>query len=63
MAKRKSGFRLSAPKQTTWIVCVVLGAAGLLGKFAGVTALAPYAFWLVAIGLALLILATAMEGL
>jgi hypothetical protein len=62
MARRK-GFFLSAPKTTTWLICVILGAAGLLGQFGGVQALAQYSFWLLAVGWGLLVLATALEGL
>ena len=62
MAKRK-GFSLSAPKNATWLICLVLGVAGLLGQFAKVQPLANYAFWLLAVAWGLLILATALEGL
>jgi len=56
-------MKLSAPKIITWWIAVVLGVLGFLGKYAVVAALAPYAFWLVAAGLVLLVLATLLKGL
>jgi len=63
MAKRKSGMQLSAPKQVTWLIAVALGLAGVLGKFGALAVLAQYAFWLMAAGWLLLVLATLLEGL
>lgn len=55
-------MNLSPPKFVTWIIALVLGVLGLLGQIA-IPALAGIAFWLVLIGLALLLLATAITGL
>jgi hypothetical protein len=63
MTKRKSGMRLSAPKQVTWLVAVVLGLVGLLGNFGALAVFAQYAFWLMAAGWLLLVLATLLQGL
>ena len=54
---------LSAPKVTTWLIAVALGALGLLGHLGVVAALATYAFWLVTAGLVLLVLATLLKDL
>ncbi|MDF1500356.1 MAG: hypothetical protein P1P76_07805 [Anaerolineales bacterium] len=54
---------LSAPKVVTWWIAVGLGVLGLLGYLGTVAALSEYAFWLVAAGLLLLILATLLRDL
>jgi hypothetical protein len=56
-------MRLSAPKFMWWVVSAVLGVIGLLGSLGVVPALAGLSFWAVLIGLALLLLATAMKGM
>ena len=58
-------MKLSAPTQTVWWISLVLGAVGVLLflKIIKIAALAPYTFWLVAAGLALLLLATALKKL
>ena len=53
-------MKLSAPKNLTCIIAVVLGVYGLLGYF--VTAL-PFSFWALAIGFVLLAVATFIDGL
>ena len=55
-------MKLSAPKVVTFWIAVILGVLGLLGQLA-VAALAPYAFWLVAIGLIVLVLGNMVKGL
>lgn len=55
-------MRLSAPKNVTWWIAVILGVLGLLGNF-GLPVVGGFAFWLVFLGFALLALATAMDGL
>ena len=57
-------MKLSAPKFVWWIVSLVLGAIGLIGALVPTFPVAgPYAFWFVLIGLALLLLATALKGM
>lgn len=56
-------MKLNAPKVITWWIAVVLGVLGLLGHFGVIAALSPYAFWLVTIGLIVLVLATLLKGL
>lgn len=63
MAKKSSGLNLSAPKQVTWFVAVILGVLGLLGGFGVINAIASYGLWLLALGWLLLVLGTLLEGL
>jgi hypothetical protein len=56
-------MKLSAPKQITWIIALVLGILGLLGTIVTIPVITGLAFWLVLIGLALMLLATAVHGL
>ncbi|MGK2963831.1 MAG: hypothetical protein ACSLFK_17045 [Gemmatimonadaceae bacterium] len=56
-------MKLSAPKVITWWIAVGLGSLGLLGHFAIVAALGPYALWLVTAGLVMLVLATLLKDL
>ena len=56
-------MKLTPPKQITFWISVVLGLVGLLGN-AGVLAFAaPFAFWLVFVGLVLLVLGLLVKGL
>lgn len=56
-------MKLSAPKVITWWIAVALGALGLLGHLGTVAELSMYAFWLVTIGLVLLVLGTFLKDL
>jgi len=56
-------MRLNAPKVVTWWVALVLAVLGVLATFVTIPVLSGFAFWLVVIAAALLLLATAMEGL
>jgi len=56
-------MRFSAPTQIVWIIALILGIAGILGFMGAIAALSGFAFWLVAAGWALLLLATVMRGL
>jgi hypothetical protein len=56
-------MRLSPPKVVTWWIAVILGVLGLLGHLGTIASLSTYAFWLVAAGLALLVLATLVKDL
>ncbi len=57
--------KMNAPNQTLWLIAVVLGIVGLLGKFSVISAAAIVgnAFWLVFVGFAILAVATAVKGL
>ncbi len=56
-------MKLSAPKYVIWIICLVLGAIGLLGYLVTIPVISGLAFWFVLVGLALLLLATAVKGM
>jgi hypothetical protein len=57
-------MQLSAPKQITWWIAVVLGVLGLVGIFVPtLPILGAYAVWLVVIGFLLLALATLLPNL
>jgi hypothetical protein len=56
-------MRLSAPKQVTWIIALILGVLGVVGAFVVIPLVSTYAFWVVVAGLALLLLATLLKGL
>jgi len=56
---------LSPPKMITWwisFVCLVVGVLLALRVLA-LPALAPYAFWILVVGLALMLLATRLRGI
>ncbi len=55
-------MKLNAPKQVVWLVAVIVGGLGILGNFVAISFVSAYAFWLVAVGFALLALGTAMKG-
>lgn len=56
-------MKLSAPTQIVWIIALILGIAGILGFLGAIAALSAFAFWLVAAGWALLLIATVMRGM
>jgi heme/copper-type cytochrome/quinol oxidase subunit 1 len=60
---RRVRMKLSAPKQVTWWVAVVVGVVGILANFVTIPFLSDYAFWLVVIGFVLLVLATFLKDL
>jgi hypothetical protein len=61
--KGETNMKLTPPKVVTWWVAVILGVLGLLGHFGTIAALSPYAFWLVAAGLILLVIACLVKNL
>jgi len=57
-------MKLSAPKQITWIIAVILGVLGVIGGLVEtLPILGEYGGWLVFAGFALLALATLLDGL
>lgn len=61
-SKKSSGLNLSAPKQVTWVISVIVGVLGLLAEFAGLSIGVDSAV-LLAIGFVVLAVATAANGL
>jgi hypothetical protein len=56
-------LNLSAPKQITWLVALVLAVLGVLGHFVTISVLTATAFWLVLLAFVVLLLGTLLEGL
>jgi len=56
-------MRLNAPKFATWVVALVLGIVGLVSVFVAIPFISVHAFWVVLVGLALLLLGNALKGL
>jgi hypothetical protein len=56
-------MKLSRPKVITWWIAVILGVFGILATILPIPALSAYAFWLVAAGFVLLVLATLLKDL
>ena len=56
-------LNLSAPKNMTWWIAVVLGVLGLLGGFMTIPVISGLSLWLLFFGFALLVVATMIEGL
>jgi hypothetical protein len=56
-------MKLSAPKNVTWWIAVVLGLLGFLGSLMTIPGISGMSFWLVFFGFALLAVATMVDGL
>lgn len=56
-------MRLSAPKQFTWWIAVILGALGILLQLGVIGAAGLPAFWVVVVAFVLLVLGTLFKGL
>ena len=56
-------MKLSAPQKTTWLIALVVGVLGILGKLVTIPVVSGIAFWLVAAAFVLLVLATYLKGL
>jgi len=56
-------MRLSAPKQVTWWIAVILGGLGILASFISIPFISANAFWFVVVGFVLLALATLLNDL
>lgn len=56
-------MKLSAPKNTTWWIAVVIGVLGILGQLVSIPFVSTYAFWFVVVGFVLLALATFLKDL
>jgi hypothetical protein len=55
-------MKLSAPKQTTFWVAVILAIIALLGQLV-IAALAPFTFWILLVAFVLLALGNYLPGL
>ena len=52
-----------APKKVTWIVALVLGVIALIASLFTIGVLTDLAPWIAIVGLALMLVATVVEGL
>ena len=52
---------LSAPKNLTWWIALILAVLGIIGYF--VAFLGPFSFWLVLVSAVLLLIATRFKGI
>ena len=56
-------MKLSAPKNLTWWIAVVVGVLGFLGNFMTIPVISGLSFWLLFLGFAILAIATFVDGL
>ena len=56
-------MKLSAPKNLTFYIAIVVAVIGLLGQLGVIAAVAPFAFWLVFAAFVLLALGNLLSGL
>ncbi len=56
-------MQLSAPKQVTFWVAVVVAVIGLIASFVAIPFLSTYALWIVVLGFIILAAGNVMEGL
>lgn len=55
-------MKLTPPKVVTWVVALIIGVIGVIGKLGGFLS-ADLAFWLVVVGFVILVLATLWKDL
>lgn len=56
-------MNLSAPKQVTFWVAVILAVLGILAQFVTIPVLSGTAFWLVVLGFVVLMIGNLAEGI
>ncbi len=57
-------MRTNAPRVITWVIALILGAAGIVGELVTKTGfLAENAFWLLTAAFVLLLLGSSLKGL
>jgi heme/copper-type cytochrome/quinol oxidase subunit 1 len=56
-------MNISAPKQTTFWIAVVLAVLGVLASLVSIPVLSGFSFWLVVIGFVVLAAGNLVEGL
>lgn len=56
-------MKLSAPKQVTFWVAVIVAVIGVIASFVTIPGLSGFAFWIVVLGFVILAVANLMEGL
>ena len=53
---------LSAPKQLTWLISLIVGIIGVVGYLVVIPVVTGLAFWIVVVALVILLLATLLPG-
>lgn len=56
-------MKMSAPKRVTWWISLILVVLGVIAYFVSSLGLASFAFWLVLVGAAILLIANITKGL
>lgn len=56
-------MKLTPPTQVTFLIALILGVLGIVGKFISLPLISPHAFWLVVLGWLVLVLGNVMKGL
>jgi hypothetical protein len=51
-------MRLSAPTQALWLIAMLLGVLGILGRYVAISYVTTYSFWFVAIAFILMAVGT-----
>jgi len=59
MANRK--FIPSAPNQTLWVVAIIVGFLGILGRYISIDILSKYNYEMLLVGFILLVIGTAFR--
>ena len=55
-------MKLNAPTQGLWLIAVILGVLGILGRFVAIAYVSANSFWLVALGFVVLVVGTKLKG-
>lgn len=61
--KGEKPMKLSAPRQITWWIALVLAVVGLIASLVTIPVLSGLAFWIVFVAAALLLVASFIPGL
>ena len=56
-------MKLSAPKNTTWWIALIVGVVGIIAKLVTLPVISGLAFWLVVVAFVILLLATYLKDL
>ncbi|MBN1894707.1 hypothetical protein JW906_09435 [bacterium] len=56
-------MKLSAPKQNTWWIALIVAVVGIVARFVAIPVLTTWSFWIVVIAFVLLLLSTFVKGL
>jgi hypothetical protein len=63
MSRSSHNFNLSAPKNITWWIALILAVLGIIGNFVSVQFLSQFSFWLILASAVLLLIATRFRAL